>query len=168
LREKDYAEVVPDPAAALARAVQRGTLLQASPPSKTSADRKESETLYFLNSPRGRAAAQAFSQGSWQPGASASPPPARPNIYKLYEDNIGPLTPLLADALKDAEQTYSPEWIEAALSEAVLNNKRSWKYVDAILRRWKDEGHAKEQNRRDPEGLHGRDVTRKVEDFLKR
>ena len=29
--------------------------------------------------------------------------PDRPNIYRLYEDNIGPLTPLIADTLKDAE-----------------------------------------------------------------
>lgn len=164
LREKDFSDLVPDPASALELAVERGTLLRAVPPE----DRARSGPLYFLNSPRGRAAAKAFSQGAWQPGASTPPPPDRPNIFKLYEENIGPLTPLLADALKDAAQTYSSEWIQAALSEAVLNNKRSWKYVEAILRRWKEEGHAKEQNRRDAEGLHGRDVTRKVEDFLKR
>jgi len=39
------------------------------------------------------------------------PPPERPNIFKLYEENIGPLTPLIADALKDAEKTYPPEWV---------------------------------------------------------
>jgi hypothetical protein len=40
--------------------------------------------------------------------------------------------------------------------------------VEAILRRFKDEGHAKEQDRRNAKELRGRDVTRKVEDFLKR
>ncbi len=166
LREKDFTEVVPQPAAGLEQAVQRGTLLRASPAGTGS--KGKAEPLYFLNSPRGRAAAQALEQGTWTPGSSPLPPPERPNIYKLYEENIGPLTPLLADTLKDAEQTYPPEWVAEALGEAVLNNKRSWKYVEAILRRWKEVGHAQEQNRRDTEGLHGRDVTRKVEDFLKR
>lgn len=168
LREKDFVDVVPQPAAALEKAVQRGTLLRASPAGTGQKDRKQPEPLYFLNSPRGRAAAKALEQGNWTPGTSTPPPPLRPNIYKLYEENIGPLTPLLADTLKDAEQTYPPDWVAEALAEAVLNNKRSWKYVEAILRRWKEEGHAQEQNRRDTEGLHGRDVTRKVEDFLKR
>ena len=167
LREKDFAEILPEPAAVLDQAVQRGTLLRAAPGASAG---KGEEALYLLNSPRGRAAAEALSQGTWSPGSGPAsfPPPERPNVFKLYEQNIGPLTPLLADALKDAEQTYPPEWIAEAINEAVLNNKRSWKYVEAILRRWKEEGHAKEQNRRDTEGLRGRDVTRKVEEFFKR
>jgi DnaD and phage-associated domain len=78
------------------------------------------------------------------------------------------LTPLLADALKDAEQTYPPEWVAEALEISVKSNKRNWNYVEAILRRWKEEGHAKEQDGRDVKKPRGRDVTRKVEDFLKR
>jgi DnaD/phage-associated family protein len=169
LREKDFAGLVPDPLAALEKAVQRGSLLKVLPSPAGKNNPGGKEVLYFLNSPRGRAAAGAYGQGTWSPDEPASfPPPERPNIFKIYEENIGPLTPLLADALKDAELNYPPEWIVEALAEAVLNNKRSWKYVEAILRRWKDEGHAKEQDRRDVEGLRGRDVTRKVEDFLKR
>jgi DnaD/phage-associated family protein len=56
---------------------------------------------------------------------------------------------LIADALKDAEKTYKHEWVAEALWIAVKNNKRNWKYVEAILRRWKEEGHAKKQDRRD-------------------
>jgi len=62
------------------------------------------------------------------------------NIYALYEQNIGALTPLIADALKDAERTYGAEWIADALKLAVTNNKRNWKYCEAILKRWKVEG----------------------------
>jgi DnaD/phage-associated family protein len=110
-------------------------------------------------------------KGDWRGAARkgrSSLPPERPNIFKLYEGNIGPLTPMIADALKDAEATYSEDWIAEALEIAVKSNKRSWKYVEAILRRWKEEGHAKEQDRRDAKEPRGRDVTRKVEDFLKR
>jgi len=64
----------------------------------------------------------------------------RANIFELYENNFGLLTPMIADTLKDAEQTYPAEWIKVAMTEAVTNNKRNWKYVEAILKRWKAEG----------------------------
>ncbi len=148
--------------AGLEKAVGRGTLLRVE---------SKDGGFYFLNSPRGRAAAESMRKGDWRKAgrrSAASPLPERPNVFKLYEENIGPLTPLLADALKDAEQTYPAEWIAEALGEAVKHNKRNWKYVEAILRRWKEEGHGEEQNRRNAKEPRGRDVTRKVEDFLKR
>lgn len=162
LKTDDFSDVMPDPGPALKNAVRRGSLLQVE---------KNSTALYFLNSPRGRAAADAYAKGQRdieERSAPSTPPLERPNIFKLYEENIGPLTPILADALKDAEQTYQPEWVAEALEIAVKNNKRNWKYVEAILRRWKEEGHAKEQGGRDAKEPRGRDVTRKVEDFLKR
>jgi DnaD/phage-associated family protein len=162
LRMEDFAEVVPDAGPALEKAAQRGSLLQVE---------KDAVILYFLNSPRGRAAAEAFTKGQRdgsKGAAQSNLPPERPNIFKLYEENIGPLTPLLADALKDAEQTYPPEWVVEALEIAIKSNKRNWKYVEAILRRWKEEGYAKEQDRRDAKEPRGRDVARKVKDFLKR
>ena len=64
----------------------------------------------------------------------------RPNIFTLYEQNIGLLSPLIADELRDAADTYPAEWIETAFREAVLHNKRKWSYIRAILRRWETEG----------------------------
>jgi DNA replication protein len=64
----------------------------------------------------------------------------RPNIFVLYEQNIGLLSPLIADELKDAAEQYPAEWIEAAFREAVQHNKRKWSYIRAILRRWETEG----------------------------
>jgi DNA replication protein len=64
----------------------------------------------------------------------------RPNIFVLYEQNIGLLPPLLADELKDAADHYPAEWIEGAFREAVQHNKRKWSYIRAILRRWETEG----------------------------
>jgi DnaD/phage-associated family protein len=151
LRGQDFVACIPDPGPALEKAVKRGSLLQALPPTSDQTPLINDAGLYFLNSPRGRAAAVSFSQGEWQPDATDSSPaaPVRPNIFKLYEENIGPLTPLIADAIRDAEKTYPPEWVAEALGIAVKNNKRNWKYVEAILRRWKEEGHAKKQDRRD-------------------
>jgi DnaD/phage-associated family protein len=64
----------------------------------------------------------------------------RPNIFVLYEQNIGLLTPMVASQLEDAADHYPEDWIESAFSEAVQRNKRNWKYISAILRRWETEG----------------------------
>ncbi len=65
---------------------------------------------------------------------------AQPNIFKLYEENIGMLTPMIGEQLKEAEALYLAEWIEDAFKEAVSHNKRSWRYILAILERWGREG----------------------------
>jgi len=126
----------------LEKAVQRGSILRSQ---------HEADVFYFLNSPRGRAAADAFAKGQWRESAKvlSAPPMERPNVFRLYEENIGPLTPLIADALKDAEETYYPEWIAEAIELAVKNNKRNWKYCEAILKRWKDEGRHGQKDQRD-------------------
>ncbi len=151
LRKQDFDTCVPDPGPALEKAVKRGSLLEAMLRVTSQGVPDKATALYFLNSPRGRAAAESFAKGQWQPdlNETATPAPERPNVFKLYEENIGPLTPLIADALKDAEQTYPADWVAEALEIAVKNNKRNIKYVEAILRRWKEDGHAKKQDRRD-------------------
>jgi DNA replication protein len=66
-------------------------------------------------------------------------PPAV-NIFSLYEQNIGMITALNAEELKEAERLYPPQWIEEAFKEAVALNKRSWRYIARILERWASEG----------------------------
>jgi DnaD/phage-associated family protein len=160
LRETDLRPLAGEAGAArgLEQAVSRGSLLrvETDPPA------------YFLNTPRGRAAADALRKGAQAlPKESLTPPPDRPNVFKLYEQNIGALTPLIADALRDAEAAYPADWIEEALAEAVTRNKRSWKYVEAILKRWKEEGRAEKQDRRNPQEDRRLDEQRKVEEFLR-
>lgn len=124
---------------ALDRAVQRGSLLRCLPVGGSASD-----AIYFVNTPRGRAAAQALAAGKWSPAAGERPPLTlemeRPTIFQIYEKNIGALTPMIADALKIAELEYPLEWIEDAVRIAVLNNVRRWRYVEAILRSWKEKG----------------------------
>jgi len=125
--------------AALERAVTRGTLLRASAQSSAGV-----EELYFLNTDRGRAAAELVAQEGWQPPEEGEPRLhlvlERPNIFTLYEQNIGMLTPLIADELRDAELSYPAGWIEEAIALAVKNNVRKWRYVLSILERWRSEG----------------------------
>ena len=128
---------------ALARAVNRGTLLACS---YEMAD-KSMEIRYFANSPRGRATVAALRRGE-SPDRFVTD--ERPNIYTLYEQNIGPLTALLSEDLTEAESTFPEAWIEEAFHEAVKLNKRNWKYIYAILKRWQEEGKD-EVDRRDRE-----------------
>ena len=72
--------------------------------------------------------------------ATAAPLGARPNIFSLYEENVGMLTPIIADELKEAESTYPYGWIQEAFREAVVLNRRSWRYIEAIMKRWETEG----------------------------
>jgi DnaD/phage-associated family protein len=63
------------------------------------------------------------------------------NIFRLYEENIGPIKPMLADELKDYEERHPYRWIAKAFKIAVDNNKRRWSYVRAILDRYEEEGY---------------------------
>jgi DNA replication protein len=142
----------------LEKAVKRGSLLQV---------KKDGADYFLLNSPRGRAAAQAMESGNWDPErADSSTIFERPNIFRLYEENIGPLTPLIADALKDAEETYSAEWIAETIDLAVRNNKRSWRYCEAILKRWKEEGRGEKQDRRDAEKDRDKYIKGEYADYI--
>jgi len=75
--------------------------------------------------------------------------PSGVNIFTLYEQNIGIITPMIAEELKEAEKLYPPQWIEEAFKEAVTLNKRSWKYIARILERWASEGKDSGEYRRD-------------------
>jgi len=71
------------------------------------------------------------------------------NIFALYEQNIGMITPMIAEELKEAEKLYPPQWIEEAFKIAVTLNKRSWKYTARILERWASEGKDSGEYKRD-------------------
>jgi DNA replication protein len=125
---------------ALNQAVSRGTLLC----SKLERDGEVHE-LYFVNDDAGRKAAEKINSGELKVGdlAKAEPCPAsqeKPNIFTLYEKNIGMLTPIIAEELKEAEKLYPASWIEDAFKEAVDLNKRNWRYISRILERWAAEG----------------------------
>ena len=123
------------------RAVARGTFLHVSVEGASGI-----MDLYFLNSERGRAAVDGISRGEWRLTGDDEEPITllieRPNIFVLYEQNIGALTPIIAEELREAEQIYPPHWIEDAITQAVTNNVRRWRYIRAILERWRTEGRS--------------------------
>ena len=123
-------------------AVTRGTALQV----QLERDPRP-EVWYFLNTSASREAVEQLQAGEYEVVAGAighSPIRTvrvyRPNIFALYEQNIGPLTPIMADRLRAAETQYPVSWLEEAVRMAVEYNRRSWRYVEAILQRWQAEG----------------------------
>jgi DNA replication protein len=126
---------------ALRQTVQHGIMLHVR------IDREgQPEEAYFINNEAGRDAVSKIEQGkipqmvlSSKKGKEVEVKPL-PNIFSLYEQNIGMLRPLIAEQLQEAERLYPADWIESAFKEAVALNKRSWKYILRILERWAIEG----------------------------
>ena len=151
----------------LERATHRGTLLHVS---LESADGVTE--LYFMNSAKGRAAVDGILTGEWRPALGRDESVAllveRPNIFTLYEQNIGMLTPMLAEELRDAEQQYPLQWIEQAIQKAVENNVRKWRYVRAILERWRTEGKDSGVNRRTAETQRTEQIPDELKDIIQR
>ena len=123
------------------KAVSRGTLLKVQ---------NEAGEFFFLNSPRGRVSVEAIQSGRFDPSnVQNAPPVERSNIFKLYEENIGALTPLIADMLREAEKEYPSMWFEEAFEIAVAKNARHWRFVEAVLKRWKEKGKDERKNQQD-------------------
>jgi DNA replication protein len=134
---------------ALKMASDRGTLL-------TLAIEKDNapENIYFLNDESGRQAAAKIESGELNRGLKVGPRPEvpagePPDIYSLYEQNIGLLTPMVADELREIEKLYPPEWLRDAIREAALHNKRNIRYISKILERWSAEGRSDGTHQRD-------------------
>jgi len=123
------------------KAVSRGTLLKVQ---------NEAGEFFFLNSPRGRVSVEAIQSGRFDPSnVQNAPPVERSNIFKLYEENIGALTPLIADMLREAEKEYPSAWFEEAFEIAVAKNARHWRFVEAVLKRWKEKGKDERKDQQD-------------------
>ena len=134
------------------------------------------EDIYLLNTETNREAAEKISNGEIRlPGLETRQilpevfTEKQPNIFTLYEENIGLLTPMIAEELRDAEKTYPELWIKDAIKEAVNAGKRNWRYISAILERWETEGksdgtHLRNFKKTDPDkfikGKYGHAVKR--------
>jgi len=135
---------------ALEMATKRGTILHIT----LDKDGK-GEDIYFLNTESDKQVIAKIQSGELHlPGLKAekqtyieTEEPS--DIYTLYEQNIGMLTPMIAEELREAENLYPETWIRDAIKEAVNQSKRKWSYIAAILERWATEGKDDGTYRRD-------------------
>jgi len=126
---------------ALEMAARRGTILHLV------LDRDGTpEDIYLLNTDSDRQTMAKIQNGELKLSGLKAKEPALidakepPDTFTLYEQNIGMLTPMIAEELRDALKVYPESWIRDAIKEAVNQNKRKWSYISAILERWTDEG----------------------------
>lgn len=104
---------------------------------------------YFLNTAVNRVAINAIQRGAlrapsimWETDGTPAVSVERPSVYRTYEQNIGPLTPLIADQLSSALDEFPSDWIEDAIEESVSYNRRSWRYILRILETWQLSGRS--------------------------
>ncbi|MFC2012766.1 DnaD domain-containing protein [Chloroflexota bacterium] len=143
---------------ALEMTIERGSVLSLV------LDRKGApEYVYFLNTVQDREAIDRIKSGELGLTVMAAGKAAdagaeeMPDIFTLYEQNIGMLTPMIAEELREAEKLYPVIWIQDAVKEAVALNKRNWKYIAAILENWSSQGRGRGAYKRDSEEKAGPD-----------
>ena len=137
---------------ALKLATERGTILHL-----TLNRDEEAEDIYFLNTEQNREIETKIQSGELklkglkveEKALAEIETEEQPDIFTLYEQNIGMLTPMIADELREAEKLYPETWIRDAIKEAVNQNKRKVGYILAILERWSSEGRGDGTHRRD-------------------
>ena len=113
------------------------------------------EDVYFLNTDSDRRTVAKIQNGELAlaglktGGLTPVDTEEQPDIFTLYEQNIGMLTPMIAEELREAEKLYPVAWIRDAIKEAVNQNKRKWSYISAILECWSSEGKSSGTYKRD-------------------
>lgn len=135
---------------ALALAVKRGTIL-----SITVDKEGKPEDIYFINTESDRQVVSRIKNGEFvlsglkTGGPGSIETEERPDLFTLYEQNIGMLTPMISEELREAEKNYPETWIADAIKEAVSLNIRNWRYIAKILENWSVEGRGDGTHRRD-------------------
>ena len=133
----------------LERALSRGTLLAVD-----SVDPLAPVRWYTVNTPASQEVLHELSTGradrveigtAWQ---AVPVVPAEANIFRLYERHVATLTPLVAQQLAEAAETYPDDWIAEAFNEAVARDRRSWGFIRRMLERWASEGKDHATHRR--------------------
>lgn len=115
----------------LERAVERGTLLEAG-------------GQYFLNTQQNRSAlergAAAAKQALSETRQSPDQGPALETVFNVYEENIGPLTPMIGERITTALGEYGEPAVRDAIGIAAEANARNWSYISAVLKRMAEQG----------------------------
>ena len=107
---------------------------------------------YTIATPEAKSAIDRMLQGEslpprslWEGDSAPRIEPERPTVFRLYEQNIGLLSPIIADQLVRAMERYPREWIEDAIGEAVAYNRRNWRYIQRILQNWATTGRSEDR-----------------------
>ena len=73
--------------------------------------------------------------------SSSMKTPTLEKVLDLYAQNIANNTPEIDGYIETAYEVYGGEWISEAIGEAVRQNKKTWAYIEGILRNWQQYGY---------------------------
>lgn len=74
----------------------------------------------------------------------------KPNVFSVYESEIGIITPLVAERLKMDADDYSENWVIDAINVASKNNIRKLSYIEGVLKSWHAQGKNNGERRAPP------------------
>ena len=116
-------------------------------------------------------------QGNLRPAAHRSEPVAAPKfdvgsdaVAAAYEENIGIITPVVGEKLRDLLNNYEEKEVLGAIAAAALKGARSMRFIEVVLssnvgnsRESRGQGHAEQF-----EADAGEDRERPLEEYLRR
>lgn len=106
-------------------------------------DGEPADNALFLNTEAGRRLRASMQDaGSAVRGDGGVPAVAQlsdAEPFKIYHQNFGLLTPVLADQLRSLIEDFPLPWVCEAMEIAVSRNIKALAYVKAILNRWEQE-----------------------------
>ena len=133
----DGADETPDQIdAALRRAIERGLLLETI---------VDTETRYCcINDANGREIQTRLQAGEWRPGKDGGAALDSSKVFRLYEANIGAITPVIAEAIREAEAEYGADEVAEVIKYAARRGAHSWQYIGKVLEGRRREGRGGE------------------------
>ena len=93
------------------------------------------EDVYFLNTESNKQVVVKIQNGELiltglkAEGQTDVETEEQPDIFTIYEQNIGMLTPMIAEELREAEKLYPVTWIKDAIKEAVNQSIHKISYI---------------------------------------
>jgi DnaD/phage-associated family protein len=81
---------------------------------------------------------QPTNNGDDDDSCALSPDLAR--VSETYQNNIGLMTMIISDSLKDDINEYGADWVVEAIQTATKAEQRKLSYVEGILKNWKRDG----------------------------
>lgn len=76
------------------------------------------------------------------------------DVFSAFENNISQIGPVISEQISAAYDEFGSQWLLDAIEISAKANKRSWSYINGILKRWRENG---KQEDKPPIGLTASD-----------
>lgn len=63
-------------------------------------------------------------------------------VIDAYQNNIATISPMVSDQISAALEEFPKQYLIDAINIAVTANHRNWRYINGILKRWRENGRS--------------------------